>query len=54
VTPVPVSSTHVSFVAPVSVPENLAERNEDGLLPTLLFERALVSREGDYVIFESK
>jgi hypothetical protein len=46
--------THISFVTPVSVQENLPGRNEDGLLPTLLFQRVLISGGGHYVIFGPK
>jgi hypothetical protein len=35
----------ISFVTPVGVQESLAGRNEDGLLPTLLFQRVLISVE---------
>ena len=43
---------HISFVTPVSVQENLPGRGEDGLLPTLLFQRVLISRGERYVVFD--
>ena len=46
--------THISFVTPVSVQESLPGRNEDGLLPTLLFQRVLISGGGHYVVFDPK
>jgi hypothetical protein len=45
---------HVSFVTPVSVQESLPGRNEDGLLPTLLFQRVLISGGGRYVVLDPK
>jgi Aspartyl protease len=46
--------TNISFVTPVNVQENLPGRNEDGLLPTLIFQRVLISGRGHYVIFKPK
>jgi len=46
--------SHISFVTPVSVQESLPGRNEDGLLPTLLFQRVLISGGGHYVVFDPK
>lgn len=46
--------THISFVTPVSVQESLPERNEDGLLPTLLFQRVLISGGGHYAVLDPK
>jgi Aspartyl protease len=46
--------THISFVTPVSVQESLPGRNEDGLLPTLLFQRVFISGGGHYVVFNPK
>lgn len=46
--------THISFVTPVRVQESLPGRNEDGLLPTLLFQRVLISGGGHYVVFDPK
>jgi Aspartyl protease len=45
---------HISFVTPVSVQESLPGRNEDGLLPTLLFQRVFISGGGHYVVFNPK
>jgi hypothetical protein len=46
--------TNISFVTPVAVAKNLPPQREDGLLPTLLFQRVLISGAGHYVIFEPK
>jgi hypothetical protein len=46
--------THISFVTPVTVQESLPGRNEDGLLPTLLFQRVFISGGGHYVILDPK
>jgi hypothetical protein len=46
--------THISFVTPVRVQESLPGRNEDGLLPTLLFQRLLISGGGHYAVFDPK
>jgi hypothetical protein len=48
--------SHISFVTPVMVGKNLRERHEDGLLPTLLFQRVFISGGvGDhYVVFDPK
>ena len=44
----------ISFVTPVGVQESLSGRNEDGLLPTLLFQRVLISGGGHYAVFDPK
>lgn len=46
--------TNISFATPVAVAKNLPRQREDGLLPTLLFQRILISGAGHYVIFEPK
>lgn len=46
--------TNISFVTPLAVAKNLPPQREDGLLPTLLFQRVLISGAGHYVIFEPK
>jgi hypothetical protein len=48
--------SHISFVTPVTVGKNLEEQNEDGLLPTVLFERVFISGgAGDhYMVFDPK
>ena len=44
----------LSFVTPVSRGKDLPLRDEDGLLPTLLFQRVFISGSGHFVIFESR
>ncbi|MGC1297967.1 MAG: retropepsin-like aspartic protease [Alloacidobacterium sp.] len=47
--------SHVYFVTPVSVEQNVPTMEIDGLLPTVLFERLFISSGGDhYVVFEPK
>jgi hypothetical protein len=46
--------THISFVTPVAVAKNLRQQREDGLLPTVLFQRVFISGGGHYVVFEPK
>jgi hypothetical protein len=48
--------SHISFVTPVTVGKNLRKQHEDGLLPTVLFERVFISGgAGDhYVVFDPK
>jgi hypothetical protein len=43
------SLTNISFVTPVNVQESPLSRHEDGLLPTLLFQRVFISGGGHYV-----
>jgi hypothetical protein len=45
---------NISFVTPVSVQESLPGRQEDGLLPTVLFQRVFISGGGHYVVFNPK
>jgi hypothetical protein len=47
---------HISFVTPVIVGKNLREHHEDGLLPTMLFQRVFISSRGadHYVVFDPK
>jgi hypothetical protein len=47
--------SHVSFVTPVIVGKNIRE-HEDGLLPTLLFQRVFISAGGGdhYVVFDPR
>jgi Aspartyl protease len=44
----------VRFVTPVSVAKNVARLDEDGLLPTLLFQRVFISGADRYVAFDPK
>jgi Aspartyl protease len=48
--------SHISFVTPVIVGKNLREQHEDGLLPTVLFQRVFISGGGGdhYVVFDPK
>ena len=46
--------SHISFVTPVSVGKNLPSRDEDGLLPTVLFQRVFISGADHFVIFDPK
>jgi Aspartyl protease len=48
--------SHISFATPVTVGKNLEKQYEDGLLPTVLFERVFISGgAGDhYVVFDPK
>jgi Aspartyl protease len=42
---------HVSFATPVH-PGDVPSRQEDGLLPTLLFQRVFISSSGHYAVFD--
>jgi hypothetical protein len=44
----------VSFVTPVSPGKDLPSREEDGVLPTLLFQRVFISASDHYVVFDSR
>jgi Aspartyl protease len=48
--------SHISFVTPVIVGKNLREHHEDGLLPTVLFQRVFISGGGGdhYVVFDPR
>jgi hypothetical protein len=46
--------SHVYFVTPVSVEQNVPAMTTDGLLPTVLFQRVFISSRDHYVIFEPK
>ena len=45
---------NISFVTPVSVAKNVPQRDEDGLLPTVLFQRVFISGRDHYVVFNPK
>jgi predicted aspartyl protease len=45
---------HVSFVTPVSVAKEMPARDEDGLLPTVLFQRVFICHADQYVIFDPR
>jgi hypothetical protein len=44
----------VSFVTPVRVERNVPDRDEDGLLPTVLFQRVYISYAEHYVVFDPR
>jgi hypothetical protein len=44
----------VRFVTPVSVAKNIPRPEEDGLLPTLLFQRVFICGADHYVVFDPK
>jgi hypothetical protein len=44
----------ISFVTPVSPGKDVPSRQEDGLLPTLLFQRVFISASDHYVVFDSR
>jgi hypothetical protein len=46
--------SRISFVTPVSVAKNLPAQHEDGLLPTVLFQRVFISGGDHFVIFDPK
>jgi hypothetical protein len=45
---------HISFVTPMVVAKNILTRDEDGLLPTMLFQRVFISGGDHYVVFDPK
>jgi hypothetical protein len=46
--------SHISFVTPVSVGKNVPSQNEDGVLPTLIFQRVFISGAAQYVVFDPR
>jgi hypothetical protein len=46
--------SNISFVTPVVVPKNYPRQHEDGLLPTMLFQRVFISGGGRYAVFNPK
>jgi hypothetical protein len=46
--------SHISFVTPVVVAKNLPGQHEDGLLPTVLFQRFFISGGDHYVVFDPR
>lgn len=46
--------SRISFVTPVIVGKNLPRQREDGLLPSVLFQRVFISAHDHYVIFDPK
>jgi hypothetical protein len=46
--------SRVSFATPVSPGRDVPSRQEDGLLPTLLFQRVFISASDHYVVFDSR
>jgi hypothetical protein len=45
---------HISFVTPARVAKDMPAQDEDGLLPTLLFQRIYISAADGYVIFDPR
>jgi hypothetical protein len=46
--------SHVPFVTPVSAGKYVPMRDEDGVLPTLLFQRVFISGAECYVVFDPR
>ena len=46
--------SRIPFVTPLSVANNLPERDEDGLLPTLLFQRVFICAGDHYAVFDPR
>jgi hypothetical protein len=46
--------SHVYFVTPVSVEQNVPTMEADGLLPTVLFQHVFISGSDHYVVFDPK
>ena len=44
--------SNVSFVTPVNTDKNIGTQDEDGLLPTLLFQRVFIGGADHYVVFD--
>ena len=44
----------VPFVTPVSASQNIPDREEDGILATVLFERVYINHTNRYVIFDPR
>ena len=45
---------NVPFVTPVTVESNIPNRDEDGLLPTMLFQSVFISYAQHYVVFNAR
>ena len=45
---------HISFLTPVSVARDMPARGEDGLLPTVIFQRIFICHTDHYVIFDPR
>lgn len=46
--------SNVMFVTPVNAPKGVPRPDEDGLLPTLLFQRVFICGADNYVVFDPK
>ena len=46
--------SQISFLTPVSVAKHMPARDEDGLLPTVLFQRIFICHTDRYVIFDPR
>jgi hypothetical protein len=45
---------NVSFVTPASATQSVPDREEDGILATVLFQRVYVSHSGGFIIFDPR
>ena len=46
--------SHITFVAPVSSPQDVALSAEDGLFPTSLFKRVFISYRAAFIVLEPR
>jgi len=46
--------SHISFVKPASVGQDIPMREEDGVLPTVLFQRVFICAADHYVVFDPR
>ncbi len=46
--------SNVHFVTPVSAAQNIPHRDEDGVLPTVLFQRVFISSAKHYAVFDPR
>ena len=46
--------SRISFVTPVRVEKNVPRHDEDGVLPTVLFQRVYISFADHYVVFDPR
>jgi hypothetical protein len=46
--------SHISFGTPVSVGQNVPTLDEDGVLPTVLFQRVYINFADHYVVFDPR
>lgn len=46
--------SRIQFVTPVHAAQNVPDREEDGILPTVLFRRVYINNSDHYVVFDPK